>query len=285
MQMLVIGASGYLGKHVYTSFKHNYDNVIGTYCSHQTDQTMHRFDINRDNIESLNVPGGGYAIICAAESKYDACKIKMKESFQINVTSTIKLIEKLKQMNYFIVFCSTDSVYDGIKGHYRESDQAEPVNEYGKMKLYVEQYIEEHCPDACVFRLSKMVGDIASPRDTLSEWKKMAMNKQDIYCIRNNYFSPVYVEDVVNCIEIACKKKIRGVFNLCGDKTYSRADLCASFLTALGIETNIYEKNVEEFGFSAARPLNVGMCNQKIKNALEYKFKSMEEIYVRYMDR
>ena len=226
----------------------------------------------------------GCAIICAAESKYDACKNNAEESFQTNVTSTIKLIEKLDQMNYYILFCSTDSVYDGEKGNYEESDQTKPVNEYGKMKLQVEQYITEHCPNACVFRLSKMVGDVNSSRDTFCEWKIMAKEKRDIYCIKGNYFSPVDVEDVVRCVEIACNKKMRGIYNVCGNRAYSRIDLCQSFLHALRLETNVYEKELSEFGFSAVRPLNVGMSNQKAVRALGYKFKDMHEVYERYMD-
>lgn len=283
MQLLIIGASGYLGKHAYLYFKRNYDEVIGTYCTHQTDSSMISFDINKDDIRDFKLSGTDKcAIICAAEAKYDACKIKKEESFRLNVTSTIEVIRKLKNLGYYIIFCSTEAVYEGTKGNYEESDCANPVNEYGKMKLQVEQYIMEHYPDICIFRLSKMIGDIDSPRDTLCEWKRNAMEKKTIYCIKNNYFSPVDVEDVVHCMEIACKRKIPGIYNICGNITYSRTELCKIFLRALELHTEVKEKDVDEFGFCAVRPLNVGMNNQKAVNGLGYEFKSMEAVFERY---
>ncbi len=286
MKILIVGASGYLGKHVYIHFKRNYDDVIGTYCTHPTTEGLIHFDLNKDNIKYIGdfAEGqNGCAIICAAEAKYDACKIKGQESYQTNVTSTIRLIEELKRMEYHIIFCSTDSVYSGTKGNYTETDQAKPVNEYGQMKLQVEQYLTEHCPDACIFRLSKMLGDTDSSSDTLLQWKNMAIEKKPIYCIKGNCFSPVDVEDVVNCIEIACNKRVSGIYNVCGNEVFRRSELCLSFLHALKLDTDVYEQDLDAFGFSANRPLNVGMCNQKATDFLGYRFKKIEDIYPRYM--
>lgn len=287
MQILIVGASGYLGSHVYKHFKENYSNVVGTYNAHPTDASMVHFNINEDDISGIDIfkdDDEKYAIICAAEAKYDACEIYAEESFQLNVTSTIKLIEKLKQMDYYIIFCSTEAVYDGTRGNYKETDDAHPVNEYGKMKLQVEQYLMNQYPETCIFRLSKMIGDTNSSRDTLCEWKEMALEKKDIYCIKGNCFSPVDVEDVVQCIEIAFDKRISGIYNVCGNKTYHRTDLCKDFLKALGLTANVFEKNVEEFGFCAVRPMNVGMSNQKIKETLGgFRFRDMEEVFRRYI--
>lgn len=285
MQILIIGASGYLGKHVYKYFKNSYEDVIGTYRIHQVDSSMIRFDMNKDDITCFvhhQKDKDKYAVICAAETRWDICKVNTEESFQTNVTSTIALIEKLKQMGYYIIFCSSDAVYAGTKGDYKETDIIEPVNEYAKMKLQVEEYIMEHCPDACVFRLSKMVGDNSSPKDMFSEWKKMATEKKDIYCIKGNCFSPIYVDDVAKCIEIAFNNRISGVYNICGDVTYNRADLCKAFLKTLGLTASVYEKEEEDFGFLSKRSKNVGMDNQKAKEILKYNFTSMEEVFIRY---
>ena len=285
MEVLIVGASGYLGKRAYLYFKNKYDKVIGTYHTNKIDNSMISFDITKDDIENIKFGGTDKcAIICAAEAKYDACKIRNTESFRLNVTSTIEVIKKLKALGYYIIFCSTEAVYEGTKGNYKETDEANPVNEYGRMKLQVEQYITKHYPDMCVFRLSKMIGDIDSKRDTLCEWKKMASSKEDIYCIKGNYFSPVDVEDVVKCIEIACLKKVGGIYNICGNKIYSRAELCRDFLRAVELNTNVYEKEVGEFGFCAARPLNVGMSNKKAVHTLEFIFNDMKKIFERYRD-
>lgn len=285
MQVLIVGASGYLGKHVYAHFKDGNNRVVGTYRTRRTDRLMVRFDLNRDDPECLDCFSGDegkYAVVCAAEAGYDECEVHVEESFQTNVTSTIKLIDWLKQNGYYVVFCSTEAVYGGGKGYYRETDVAHPVNQYGRMKLEVERHITEHYPDTCIFRLAKMVGDTASPRDVLREWKEMAEAKKDICCIRDNYIAFVDVEDVARCMEIACDRKISGIYNICGNDIYRRVDLCKFFLRTLGLETGVYEKDMDEFGFMADRPLNVGMCNQKALDVLGCRFKPMEEVFIRY---
>lgn len=285
MQILIIGASGYLGRHAYKYFKNCYPEVIGTYLNHQVDSSMIQFDMNKDDISYIGLQKKDkdkFAVICAAETRWDICKVNEDESYQTNVVSTIDLIEKLKQMGYYIIFCSSDAVYAGTDGNYKETDLIEPVNEYARMKLLVEQYIIENCPDVCIFRLSKMIGDMHSPKDMFSEWKKMALEKKDIYCIKGNCFSPVYVDDVVKCIEIAFNNRISGIYNICGDVAYSRADLCKSFLKALGLTSNVYEKNAAEFGFLSKRSMNVGMDNHKAKETLKYRFTSMEEVFAKY---
>ena len=285
MQILIIGASGYLGSHVYRYFNSHYENVIGTYHLHQVDSSMIRFDMNKDDINcigNLQKNKDRYAVICAAETRWDICEVKAEESFQTNVTSTIDLIEKLKQMEYYIIFCSSDAVYAGTQGDYKETDMIEPMNEYAKMKLQVEKYIIEHCANVCIFRLGKLVGDINSPRDPFSEWKKLGLKKKDIFCIKGNYFSPVYVDDVVKCIEIAFNNRISGIYNISGDVVYNRADLCRDFLKTLGLTSNVYEKKEEEFGFLSKRSMNVGMNNQKAKETLRYNFTNMKEVFMRY---
>ena len=285
VRILIIGASGYLGRHVYKYFKSCYPEVIGTYRNHQVDSSMIQFDMNRDDICDIALQEGDqdkFAVICAAETRWDVCEISVEESYQTNVISTINLIEKLKQMGYYIVVCSSDAVYAGTRGDYRETDQVEPVNEYAKMKVQMEKYIAEHCPDVCIFRLSKLIGDINLPKDTLNEWKRMALRKEDIYCIKGNCFSPMCVDDVAKCIEIAFNNRISGIYNICGDVAYSRADLCKAFLKELGLTANVYEKNEEEFGFLSKRSMNVGMNNQKAKEALKYSFTNMQEVFMRY---
>lgn len=287
MQVLIIGASGHLGRHAYERFKNNGSILCGTFYSYQADPSMVHFDINTDDIDCINFSSQETekcAIICAAETKIDVCETQKEKCFLTNVTSTMKVIDKLKKANYYIIFCSTECVYDGKKGNYKETDLADAVNEYGKMKVWIEQYLLENCPNACIFRIGRIVGDTEWSRDIFCDWKRKAQEKRDIYCIKDNYFSPVDVEDVVDCLEKACNKKICGIYNICGDEVYSRADLCNSFLQALGIKANVYERELSNFNFSAVRSLNTGMNNQKIIKALGHQFRNMKEVYERYKD-
>lgn len=269
MDILIFGASGYIGQQLYKFCRKQGHHVLGTGYMRDNKGELIKYDLERDGIDFLDKRFGKtgrkkYAVICAGESKIGACRDQYDKAYNINVTATIRLIEQLREQEYHIVYCSSDNVYDGRKGNYKEIDAVNPVNAYGKMKLEVEQYMMRQCPDGCVVRLGKVVGVVESAQDMLYDWREKAMKKESISCIEGNYFTPVYVGDVVqNIIEIM-NRNCKGIFNLGGNKKYSRVELCKVFLDALGMKTDVYEKPLGEFGFNDDRPLDTSMCSEKL---------------------
>jgi len=287
MNILIIGASGYIGRPLFKRCRSMGYHVVGTYRKNSDDGQYLKYVIGRDNIISVkNIfekeDLEKHAVICVGESKISACKEKYDEVYKINVTATIALIKQLTESGYHIIFCSSDNVYDGEKGNYRETDAIRPVNAYGKMKAEVEQYIQRECHNVCIVRLSKVIGVPGYAQDMLEEWKSQAIRHKPVYCIRNNFFTPVYVEDVVNCIMLIMNRNLSGVYNICGNHRYSRMDLCCSFLHELGIQTDIYEKSLDEFRFNDIRPLDTSMDNRKISNETGYQFEKLENVFELY---
>lgn len=287
MQILVIGASGLLGNNIYKYFTLNNEKVIGTYCHHTLNTEMIKYNINYDDIEKIDALfseklGNKHAIICAGETKIDMCKEKIDMVYETNVSSTISLIKKLESLNYHIIFCSSDSIYDGSKGNYIETDIPNPINEYGKMKMAVEEYILKECKNTCIIRISKIIGCVHSEKDMLIEWRNKALQEEEINCIKDNYFTPVYIEDVVKCIEIIINKSLLGIYNICGNERYLRVELCKLFLNKLGLHTKVIEKRLEDFNFNDKRPLDTSMSNKKFFRNTGYKFKDFKEILLNY---
>lgn len=284
--VLIIGASGYIGFKFYNFCQQQGYNVIGTCHSSKCDDNFIKYDMEYDDIASFDkfIGKDKYALICAGESKISICKDNQDKVYRINVVATKKAIQQLSDLGYHIIYCSSDNVYDGIKGNYKETDLINPINEYGKMKAQVEKYILCNCPTACIIRLSKVVGIANSDFDMLKEWKDAALKKKDIYCIKDNYFNPIFIDDVVSCIMQIMRKKLFGVYNVCGNQKYSRFELCKHFLNVIGLQTNIYEKQLEKFGFNDKRPLDTSMSNQKITVYLENELKihDLEECFSLY---
>lgn len=286
MNILIIGATGYIGKALYKKCLANNNYVIGTSRKEQSNLGIKKFHIGNsiddiDNALSVNNKTK-HAIICGGQSNIAECKEKKQEVYQINVEGTKKLINQLKEKKYKIIFCSTDNVYDGEKGSYTETDSINPINEYGKMKAEIEDYLLSECPDACVIRISKVIGDVTSNKDMLNEWKDKALKKETIYCIKDNYFSPVHIDDVVNVILCILEKNLCGIYNICGNTKYARIDLCKSFLDNLKLTTTVVEKNINEFNFNDKRPLDTSMLNHKFILDANYKFQDLKKCFKEY---
>lgn len=287
MNILVVGASGYIGEYIFNKYAASGDNVKALSrreLSGAAENDVKIFDMkNIDNIKPVlseffqveknkKIKSTKHAIICAAQTSIDRCKNDKKAAYDINVIFTKKLLLCLKECGYHVIFCSSDNVFDGKSGNYSEKDSANPVNEYGKMKLEIERHIQEKYPEFCIVRLPKVIGRAGHKKDMLQEWENMAAAGKEIFCIRDNFFSPVHIEDVSKCFKIIMEREISGIYHVCGDKRYSRIELCKKFLAKIGLNAIITEKNLEDFNFADNRPLDTSMLNNKFCGETGYKF-------------
>lgn len=284
MELLVIGATGYIGSQIYCEAVKRNIKVIGTKF-HSENKELFKFDIVKDDIATIASKINGnnkVAIVCSANAKIDYCYAYREEAYKINVLSTIKLMNRLNNLNYKIVFLSTDNVFDGEKGNYTEEDRQCPINEYGKMKTIVEKYILENIPDACIMRIGKIIGMKNHKNDMLTEWITQAENGEKIYCIKDNIFTPTHVEDIVNSFFIIYKNKLRGLYNIISNECFSRKEMASQFLEYMQLKADVIEKDISEFNFKDNRPLKIQMCNDKFVNATNYNFKSIETVFKEY---
>ena len=71
----------------------------------------------------------------------DKTKKNYKKSYFINVYKTKKIIDYCFNKKIIPVYISSDGVFDGLKGNYKETDLKNPIHSYGKIKNEVEKYI------------------------------------------------------------------------------------------------------------------------------------------------
>lgn len=78
-------------------------------------------------------------IHCAALSKAAACQKNPQLALQVNVEATRTLCELVADIQ--LMFFSTDLVFDGSKGKYKEEDAVNPLTVYGETKAKAEQIV------------------------------------------------------------------------------------------------------------------------------------------------
>jgi dTDP-4-dehydrorhamnose reductase len=83
----------------------------------------------------------------AAMTNVDACEDNKKLCDALNVEAVADLIEVCEQIDAHLIHVSTDFIFDGLDGPYREDDEANPVNYYGESKLKAEELVKKaKCP-------------------------------------------------------------------------------------------------------------------------------------------
>ena len=142
---LIIGASSFIGRYLYDYCRKMNIKVFGTYHQNSYDKNWIKFDLGQDDLNAfihmhLSDEKPEVIIICSANTSIDQCKNYEAESYQLNVLNTQRLIAQAQSMKIKIVFLSSESVFDGYKGLYDESDLPNPVTKITGRRIYYAKY-------------------------------------------------------------------------------------------------------------------------------------------------
>jgi len=258
LQVLVVGASGFIGRHILAEARRQGAAVFGTQASARHSDLI-RFDLSRDRFGETLAPcldsnAETWVVVAAALSQIDRCVTERALSRRINVAGTIELLRDSASHGLRPVFLSSSFVFDGCRGGYGDFDPRAPISEYGRQKAEVEAFIDSELPAALVLRLDKTVGADPGEKHLFSEWLTMAAAGCPIRCIANQVFSPTLVDDIARGVVAACRGRLSGVYNLAGPDAIARADLARQFVDLARLGGCVEEVSQHDLGFADLRP-------------------------------
>ena len=136
----VIGASGYIGSHLFRKYRTKFPDCVGTNFL-QMKEGLIPFDLREPKVEDLKLEETQHkaVIISSAKSNIAWCEANPKESYQLNVRGTLQLVKQLEKLSLHILFLSSDYVFDGQTGSYSDQAPINPITEYGRQKAEVER--------------------------------------------------------------------------------------------------------------------------------------------------
>src|SRR5215470_9129419 len=172
MRIIVTGGSGMLGHCLMGLARDRYD-VWGSYHTHRVDIpgcAMFKMDVT-DEAEvraELNTIRPDSVVHAAALTDVDECEKSPEKCKLINSEGT-KIAAKVTQdLGAQFIYISSDYVFNGPTGGYREGDTPDPVNRYGESKLLAEEYARQLCSGPLIVR-TRMFGLKLPPRIGMME--------------------------------------------------------------------------------------------------------------------
>ena len=281
---LIVGASGFIGNKIFTSFKNSNTQVRGTYTSNSNNiypEDMLHLDLERrETFPEHEV--FDYVILAHGISRIETCEIEKERTYFVNVTQTIGLLESLKRINKNIIpaYLSSNMVYGCSNKVPVETDATIPEFEYGKQKLEVEQYIAKSFEEYIILRPSKVYGVEKNDHTLFTTWLDKLLNNEKIAVVDGYALSPVFVGDLVSALHVLLNDNKRGIFNIGGERAISIYNLAEDFAAFFGRKPDVLRKvDLRDTVFNGHAFINNSVNSEKIARLLRRRFMSYGESF------
>jgi dTDP-4-dehydrorhamnose reductase len=216
----------------------------------------------------------------AAMTNVDACTLQPDACRKVNVDAVRTLAGLCVKTGAHLVHLSTDFVFDGANGPYRETDPTGPQSVYAQSKLDSERIVLDPQVDGCVIRTIIIYGVVDDrQRSNVVLWTKNALEQQKaITVITDQYRSPTLAEDLAAACLEASLRKARGIYHVSGAELMSIIELAGRVADFFKLDKSwIKPVTTAELNQPARRPPVTGFILDKARRDLDYHPHTFEE--------
>ena len=217
----------------------------------------------------------------AAMTQVDDCERDRDLCWKVNTAAVEHLARQCHTAGTRLIQVSTDFVFDGENGPYREDDRPHPVNFYGKAKLAAENATREAGLEKWAVARTVLVygtGEHLS-RANIALWVIDRLTKgEPIHLVTDQWRTPTYARDLAAGIERIVRFDKTGVFHLSGRELVSIYDFAKTVARVFDLDPSlIHPTDGSRFRQDAARPPRTGFIILKAETELGYKPRSLDD--------
>uniref|UniRef100_A0AAA9SQQ6 Methionine adenosyltransferase 2 subunit beta n=1 Tax=Bos taurus TaxID=9913 RepID=A0AAA9SQQ6_BOVIN len=238
-RVLITGATGLLGRAVYKEFQQNNWHAVG--CGFR--RARPKFEqvnlLDSNAVHHIIYDFQPHVIVhCAAERRPDVVENHPDAASQLNVDASGNLAKEAAAIGAFLIYISSDYVFDGTNPPYREEDIPNPLNLYGKTKLEGEKAVLENNLGAAVLRIPVLYGEVERLEESAVTimFDKVQFSNKSANMDHWQQRFPTHVKDVATvCRQLAEKRMLITDSPVVGAQRPRNAQLDCSRLETLGI--------------------------------------------------
>jgi dTDP-4-dehydrorhamnose reductase len=286
---LVTGASGLLGANL----------VLAARQRHAVTAVCHRHPLALDGVEvlvmDLTRPAAvddligqvrpEWIVHCAAAADVDRCEEDPAWASQLNVETAGRIAAASARVGARLVHISTDAVFDGERGGYRETDTPRPLGVYGRTKLEGERAVLAAAPPALVLRVN-FFGWHPWARRGLAEWFLSRLEAgQTAPGFVDAWISPMLVNELADRLLSVAALPLSGIYHLAGGDCLSKHDFGRRLARAFGLDEDLVRPaRIDEGGLRAPRPRNLCLDGSRLTADASLRAPGIGEGIARFRD-
>jgi dTDP-4-dehydrorhamnose reductase len=250
-KVLITGATGLLGRPLMDEFSAARGFETTGLGWSRAGHNLIKLDLRDAEATAALIRDGRPDVIIhsAAERRPDVSEKDPEGTKELNVEATRRLAELADEIGAWIIYLSTDYVFDGTAPPYAVDAQPNPLNAYGQSKLDGEVAVRESHANGGILRVPILYGpveDLAESAITVVAAKLLETDggrvKLDHWATRY----PTHTADVA----VVCRQLVEahqrqpdlgGAFHWSGDEPMTKYDMGLAMAPILGVSADLIE--------------------------------------------
>jgi dTDP-4-dehydrorhamnose reductase len=294
MRLLVTGASGLLGLNlslVAAAQGHQVTGFSHTRVLHDSPFGFHLVNLINvktalDAIEKIRPEG---IIHCAALADLNLAQQQPELAHRLNGEVPGALAAAASRWGIPFVHISTDAVFDGQTGGYREDDPVNPLSIYAQTKLAGEEAVRARNVDAIIARVVFFGWSLTGDRSLSEFFFSNLCVGQSIKGFTDAEFCPLYTEHLAEILLEMVAAGLSGTYHVVSPEGISKYDFGVRIAKRFGFDPELIEPiRMQDIKRGAPRGLDLALKPDKVQDALGHPLPSVDEgidrLYQRWLD-
>jgi len=283
--VFIAGCNGLLGQKLVQQFMNDYEVYGGDVQpeSYLPPNIFHYepLDITQrqNTVKFITKTKPAFIINAAAFTNVDGAEKEKELCWQINVMGIENLTVAARKVQAHLVQVSTDYIFDGTNGPYRETDSPNAIGFYGKSKLAAENVIMGTTINWSIVRTMVLYGTGIKVRPNFVTWliAQLRAGKQ-LTIVDDQFGNPTLADDLARGIFQLVRQHKTGIFNMTGADILNRYEFSLLVAEVFDLDqTLIVPIKTRELNQPAPRPLNSGFILEKARQKLGISFLTARE--------
>lgn len=272
MRYLVTGSKGQLG----SSVKEKVDEAVGL---DRSNSDIEQDISDKEVIGKIEEANPDVIVHCAAITDLDYAEENPEVAQSVNVEGTRNIVEAAGSINAHLIYISTDYVFKGERGSYREDEGPNPVSRYAKTKYRGEEAIRDSNTPNTILRTSVVFKEGC---ENFFTWAKGELEDgNEVPAIIDQTCCPTYAPNLAEIIIEAAEEEITGAYHAAGDSKVTRYESVQIMKQELGLDGEVKRSKMEDLPWEAHRPKDSSLSLAKLKKEFENQPISISEAFRR----
>ena len=226
-------------------------------------------------------------INCVAFNDVDGAEDRPAQAFALNADFVGSLARFTRELSIPLVHYSTNYVFDGVKGEYRESDAPAPLSIYAQSKLHGEQLIAQAGGEFYIVRTAVIFGPKGeselSKKSFVDLMLDLSSRRDTLQIVSDEINSITYAPDLAAQTRyLLATRPAPGIYHVTNAGAVSWFDFATAIFRLAGKDLRVTPVPSTHFPRKAKRPARAVLLNTKLRPMRDWQSALAEFLQARH---